>query len=155
MATITNYTPYTLIINIKNYKVDDHANIENYKLSEKSYILLPNAKIPNLGINKSSNIYVCSENCRYLGHFNMVFIKIRPNLSIYIGVVMNGQIILSNQDAIPSDVDFGISRTIDQSDPKLMLMNPYFYLLIIIILLISILVICKYVYSSWFNIPNN
>lgn len=155
MATITNYTPFTIIINIDQNTNQDHSNIENYKSSDQSIILVPNEKINDLALDKNSNLYICSENCRYLGHFNMFFIKIRPNLSIYVGLVVNGQIVLTNKDAIPSDVDFAISRTIDQSDPKIMIMNPYFYLLIVIILLVLVVAIIKYVYSSRHNISAN
>lgn len=156
MATITNYTPYTIIINIHPTIADmDHSSIHNYKLDDDSIILGPSKKINNVKLDKKSNLYICAENCKYLGHFNMVFIKIRPNLSIYVGLVVNGQIALSNKDAIPSDADFGISRTIDQSDPKIMMLNPYFYLLILIILLILMVAILKYAYSRWYYIPTN
>lgn len=155
MVVVTNYTPYPLIINIVNRKVIDHSDISNYKLRPDSIILYPDQKIFTKAIDNDTNMYICSDNCKYIGHFGMTFYKLTDTFLIHIGLVMNGKIILSNKDIVPSDVDFGLAHTINQSDPRLMLMNPYFYLLVVIILLVLVLAICKYVYSSWFGVSSN
>lgn len=155
MVVITNYTPYAIIINIVNRKVLDHSNILNYKLRDDSIVLQPDQKIFTQDINNNTDIYICSDNCKYLGHFGMTFYKLADTFLIHVGLVMNGKIVLDNRDVVPSDVDFGLSRTINQSDPRLMLMNPYFYLLVVIILLVLVLAICKYVYSSGVSVPAN
>lgn len=155
MVVIANYTPYAIIINIVNRKVIDHSDISNYKLQDNSIVLQPDQKIFTRDVNNNTNIYICSDNCKYIGHFGLTFYKLMDTFLIHVGLVMNGKTILSNPDVVPSDTDFGLAHTINQSDPRLMLLNPYFYLLVVIILLVLVLAICKYVYSSWVSVPVN
>ena len=154
-AIFTNYTPYVIVVNITERQTIDHSDINNFKMNPGSIIMQPKERIPQIRLTPQSNIYICSYDCRYLGHFTTAFFSNLPDLNVYIGLVINGKIVMSEQNLVPSDVDFGIARTIDQSDPRLLLMSPYFILLVVIILLICVAIFSKYVYSSWNSIPDH
>ena len=181
MKLLVNYTPYPIILNLSpsrgsrgqhnpignnpndnhpnitaarapTWAPPDHSDVNNFKIGPGSIVLQPGDRVEMTDIGPKSDLYICSENCKYIGHFGMAFYNITDNFLMHVGLVINGRIVFTDRDIVPADVNFGISRVIDQTDPRLMLLNPYFYLLVVIILLVLIGVLCKYAYSSWFGV---
>jgi len=155
MTYIYNYTPYNIVINIKNTEILDHSNLNNYKYHKGSIYLKSGKNKIFYNITKNSNLYIMSQNCKYFGHFPMNSYKLLPNTVIYIGLV-NGyeDIKFINANLVPSDINFGLAKLFDSSSKTLPLLNPYVYLVFIFILLIIIFFIIKYAFKSRNNISN-
>ena len=151
MGVIFNYTPYSIIVNIRHENIVDHSDINNYKYYNYSIIIPKNERSANVHLRNSDNIYICSENCKFLGHFDMMNYKLHDDFTIYVGLVINGKLVTTNPGAIPSDVNFGISREIDQSQFWVMLLNPYFYLTLIVMVII---IIITYACACWCCLSN-
>lgn len=154
MPYIRNCAPYPIIINITNHPISDHSNIENYKIGPES-IILEQEKFTYADIPWNANIYICTSNCKYLGHFTVDIFRILADTTIYVGIIINRKIVFVNNKLITADINFGLAETIDQSDPSWLLLDPYLYLIIIAIILVLILSIINYAYTCWSGVSDS
>lgn len=147
---IVNYTGRTIIINTSELRAD-HSNIFNYTPNKKS-VILKDAQSANLKVGKNTNIYIITKDCMYLGHFPMNMMQALPDDPImYVGLRKNNEVWMS-RDALPADVDFGLSRVVDQSQFWIIMLNPYFYLLFVFLVFIIYTVIIVIAYRSINNL---
>lgn len=172
MGVIFNYTPYTIIVNIAKPRDPrlftgsnnespigggaisprDYSDINNYKIGPRSIIIPKDGRSPNIDFTPDDDIYICSDNGLFLGHFGMNYYKIHDFFTIYVGLVINGTIHMTETGMVPSDVDFGLSKSIDQSQFWIMLMNPYF---ILVLILMVIVIIITYASTCWYCLSDD
>lgn len=134
---IVNYTGTNIVINTDNKYNIDYSEINNYLPNENSIILADGEKAE---FKPMANVYIITEDCQHLGHFMMSMMSSLPqDPIIYVGIKRGNQIWLSNSNALQSDVDFGLARVLDRSNPLIMYFNPYYGILVYIILLTLII----------------
>lgn len=138
---IINYTGKTIIVNFDEKSNHDYSLIENYS-PNKSSIILADAQKAETKLTKNTNIYIMSEDCKYIGHFSMRMMQHLPtDPIIYVGIRKGEEVWLSHGGLYASDVDFGLAKTIDQSKGWIMFLNPFFFLTVTFILLIVMVVV--------------
>lgn len=141
---IVNYTGETIIINTNDKYGIDYSNIINY-LPTKDSIILKDGQQSDFEPKK--NVFIVTNNCKYLGHFNMKLMNGLPeDPIIYVGIRKDEVIWLSNSNALPSDVDFGLSKIFDQSKLWLMFLNPLYYMLFFTAIFLLIIAIVTAIY---------
>ncbi len=134
---IVNYTGCTVIINTDNKRDIDYSAINNYLPNENSIILADKQQSEFVPM---SNVYIITEDCKYLGHFDMRMMKNLPkDPIIYVGIKKGENVQLSNPKALPSDVDFGLTRILDRSMFIIMILNPYYFSIMSFIFVIIVL----------------
>lgn len=146
---IVNYTGCTVIINTDDKRDIDYSAIINYLPNKNSIILADKQQSEFI---PKSNVYIITEDCKYLGHFDMRMMNGLPeDPIIYVGIKKGESVQLSNKTALPSDVDFGLSRILDRSKFIIMILNPYYFSIIsfiIVILLLSALYVAYLISQS-------
>lgn len=141
---LTNYVNQTVIINTNTYTKIDHSDIRNFIPNKDSIFLAPDQST-RMPISNKTNIYIITEDCKYLGHFFIGMMDLPKDPIIYIGLTGNPNVILTAKNALPSDVDFGLARVLDQRNPLIMILNPYFYIVIVLIMLLILFIFIKLV----------
>jgi hypothetical protein len=131
---IFNYTGKKIIINTDEKYGIDFSDIRNY-MPKSDSIILADGESKKLLVNKLMNIYIITENCKNIGHFPVRLLGDLPqDPIIYVGLRKGNTIWMSNNQAFPSDVDFGLCKVVDQSKFWIMLLNPVYYFTLIFII---------------------
>lgn len=138
---IVNYTGKKIIINTDEAHGVDYSNIKNFTPKPTS-IILADGESAQVKLTPNTNIYILSEDCKYLGHFPMKMFRNLPEDPIlYVGLKRGKEIWLSNTNALPSDADLGIAKLVDQSRIWILFLNPVYYCGFIFIIFILFIII--------------
>jgi hypothetical protein len=130
---IKNFLPNPIIINIaplrKPGTLVRHAEIRHYLANPKSLIIPANSSEFTSDIQPDSNLYISTDNAKYMGHADLQHVQF-GNL-LFVGKSKSGF------PDVPSgaDINIGLGRVINISNPSIMFFNPYYNLLILIILI--------------------
>jgi len=141
---IINYTGQTIIVNLSQPLLgrspEDHSLIKNYIPNEKS-IILGDKQHADHNLTSKTNMYIMTENCTHSGHFAFSMMRSLPmDPIIYVGIKKGNDVIFSQSDLLPSDVDFGLAKLLDQSNFWVMLMNPLFFVILMFIIVFTVII---------------
>lgn len=138
---LANYTGKPIIINIINGRVADHSDINNFSLKESS-IVAQDCEQVAVAVTPQSNMYIMTQDCSHSGHFAFNMMRMLPkDPIIYVGIKKGYEIVFCKTNLFDSDIDFALGRMLNQSHPAIMLLNPYYFILILIFITLLILVV--------------
>lgn len=135
---IINYTGQNIIVNVDELHNVDHSAIKNYLPNDES-IILADGQSAEILVSRKTNIYILTENCNYSGHFSLKLMTLPSDPIMYVGIRKGKNIQFSQSNLLPSDVDFGLARVLDQSSFWVMLLNPYYYTLLVFLIVVVII----------------